>query len=204
LDGDHFPWYAIDGKISRTVSSVFSTGYELSQYFILELDSLTKVVGITITSKDEDATKVTHLVQNTNDEYIEKESGIQSIKDAEIRAGTTKRVELCEGCSFRKDLELCGTLKIEKNESILPLREYSVMCHKSILTRVVTVLQSESQVMTSLKRSLTFEEISVIRGNFLDTSVYFGKSNSIHGSPGTLIYIFKWLLVVYKTIMGYI
>ena len=194
MDGDHFPWYAIDGKISRTGSSVFSTGYELSQYFILELDSLTKVVGITITSRDE--------VQNTDDEYIEKESGVQSIKDAEIRAGTTKKVELCEECSFWKDLELCGTLKIEKNESILPLREYSVMCHKSILTRVVTVLQSESQVMTSLKRSLTFEEISVIRGNFLDTSVYFGKSNSIHGSPGTLIYIFRWLLALYKTIMG--
>lgn len=204
---DNFGRYAIDGKISRTGSRVFATQYAWSQYFLLQLDSLTNVIGVTITSRDEDNSNVTHSSQNTGDPYMSKESGIQSIKDVVIRAGTTKMEGLCiryedgiDGnnitygaleCRPSTDLDWCGILQVESD--ILPLREYSVICEKSLLARVVTVEQPRHG--TSY-RSLTFEEISVIRGNFLDKSAYSGQLSSIHGSSGMTTKFFSLLSVV--------
>lgn len=186
---NHYPWYAIDEKISTTTDMrVFATEYQIRPYFMLQLSYLTNVVGVTITSRNEDDGNVTHAMQNTDDISITKESGTQSIKGVAVRAGTIKVPEsLCEKigasqithCSQWKGNELCGSLPI--NTDILPLREYSIKCGKSMPATFVTLQLRKTD---STKRSLTFEEVALILGNFLDKTEDTTASNLIHGSSG--------------------
>ena len=162
----YLPWYAIDGTLSRTGSRIFATEYGWKQYFLLELTFLTNVIGVTITSREHDTGNVTRESQNTDSEHVTQEFGTQSINGVTIRAGTTKMIGMCAVmnvngvvgniCDEWKDLGYCGELQLEDN--ILPLREYTVMCPSRILARLVVVQQYDS----SVKRSLTFEEISVL------------------------------------------
>ena len=188
---NHYPWYAIDGKISTMVEmKVFATEYQLSPYFLLQLSFLTNVIGVTITSRDVNEGNITHRLTNANDASITTESGVQSINGVEVRVGNIKVPDsLCEkvgdpqimNCSKWKGNKLCGVLNI--NENILPLREYTINCGKSIPATFVTL-----QIPTpdNIKRSLTFEEIELMLGNFLDKTDLSSQSISIHGSSGII------------------
>ena len=188
---NHYPWYAIDGKIStNTDMRVFATEYQKRPYFMLQLSYLTNVIGVTITSRNEDDGNVTHEFQNTDDTSITKESGTQSINGVMVRVGTIKVPEnLCEKigssklttCSEWEGDELCGTLKVDGD--ILPLREYSIRCGKSIPATFVTL---QLPTIDNIRKSLTFEEVTLILGNFLKKEDYTTSSDSIHGSSGII------------------
>ena len=187
----HYPWYAIDGKFSPMAEmKFFATEYQLSPYFMLQLSFLTNVIGVTITSRDLDEGNVTYRLPNVNDASITMESGVQSINGVEVRLGNIKVPDsLCKNvgdsqiknCSKWKGNKLCGVLNV--NENILPLREYTINCGKSIPATFVTL-----QIPTpdNIKRSLTFEEIELILGNFLDKADPSSPSVSIHGSSGII------------------
>ena len=190
---NHSPWYAIDGKFSTMSNSkVFATEYQLSPYFMLQLSHLTNVIGVTITSKNEDEGNITHRSTNTNEASITNESGVQSINGVEVRIGTIKVPDsLCEkvedtqilNCSKWQGNELCGVLSSDEN--ILPLRQYSIKCGKSIPSTFVTL-----QIPTpdNIRRSLMFEEIELMLGNFLHKTDPSSPSVSIHGSSGIIPY----------------
>ena len=136
-------------------------------YFLWELLSLTKIVGVTITSSSSDVGK-------------EKEG----INGLQVRAGTVKKGGECstssngKTCDAWEDIEYCGDLNIK--EKILPVREYSIICQKSIFARLIAV-----QILKSEQHMLTFNEISVIRESFFMKSEQSTLFNTIHGSPGT-------------------
>ena len=192
---NQYPWYAIDGRISANRDNkIFATEYQISPYFMLQLSYLTNVIGITITSRNEVEDAIQSL-QSTNDTSITNFSGIQSINSVEIRMGTIKVMDnLCEkvgnpqytNCSRWEGNELCGVLSLDGD--ILPLREYTVRCGKSIPSTFVTL-----QLPTSddIKRSLTFEEVKLILGNFFDEKEPTSPSISIHDSSGIISQTFK-------------
>ena len=192
---NQYPWYAIDGIISaNNDNKIFATEYQISPYFMLQLSYLTNVIGITVTSRNE-VGDVINSFQNTSDASITNESGIQSINGVEIRMGTIKVTDnLCQNvgdplyrnCSKWEGNELCGVLSYDGY--ILPLREYTVRCGKSIPSTFVTL-----QLPTSdgIKRSLTFEEVKLILGNFLNKPEPTSPSISIHDSSGTRSQKFK-------------
>ena len=157
---------------------------EWKPYFLWQLPSLTKIIGVSITSRDEEAG-----------------NGIESINGIQVRAGTVSMQDVCItlsscsakdengtcmwksgiGCDPWKVNTYCGVLNITEN--ILPLREYSIICQKGILARVITV-----QLFKPGQHSLTFNEISVIRESFFIKPKHSTLSNNIHGSPGILNY----------------
>ena len=188
---NHYPWYAIDGKISTNADMrVFATEYQLTPYFMLQLAYLTNVIGVTITSRNTDDGHDTHKLHDNNDASITKESGTQSINGVEVRVGTIKVPEsLCENigdplttnCSKWEGNEFCGVLTIDGD--ILPLREYSIRCGKSIPATFVTL---QLPTIDNIRKSLTFEEVTLILGNFLKKEDYTTSSDSIHGSSGII------------------
>ena len=175
VSGDNYAWYVMDGKLSRSGYGVFSTEKQWNPYLMLELSSLTNIIGVTITSRDE-----------------ENNDGVQSINGVEVRAGTVKMLEMCKqltvdaenglSCELWKDNEFCGSLNI--NGDVLPLREYTIMCHKGLLARIVTV-----QLVKPDQDSLTFEEITLIRGSFLDRPNHSNVAIYLHGSAGKKSYL---------------
>ena len=193
---NHYPWYAIDGKISPMADvKVFATKYQFSPYFMLQLSFLTNVIGVTITSRDVNKGNITHRLINVNDASTTTESGVQSINGVEVRVGSIKVPDsLCEkvgdpqiiNCSKWQGNILCGVLNVDEN--ILPLREYTINCGKSIPATFVTL-----QIPTpdNIKRSLTFEEIELMLGSFLDKTDPSSQSISIHGSSGIIYCIGK-------------
>ena len=182
LTSSHHHRYAVDGKLS----TAFATELDWKPYFLWELPSLTKIIGVTITSRNEDAGNDT-----------------ESINGIQVRAGTVKvdgvvcsSVTVCYGsypngtctyalsgrdCKSYSANEYCGTLNIYK---ILPLREYTITCQHSILAKLVTV-----QLLKSEQHSLTFTEISLIRESFLIKPGHSTLSSTIHGSPGILNHV---------------
>ena len=175
-------------------SKIFATEYQLRPYFMLELRFMTKVIGVVIISRDEVYRNVTHYIQNTNDAMITKEIGTQSINGVQIRAGALKIVNLCEeneylatmDCKMWHGNDFCGELNI--TEPILPLREYTIMCEKPIPSKFITI---QLPTPGDIKRSLTFEEISIIRGNFLDKKENKKPNSSIHGASGIVLNYFQ-------------
>ena len=198
LEG-HYPWYAIDGKISiNDEKKVFATDYQLAPYFMLQLHYLTNVIGVTVTSRKEVLGDIIQGLQSNNDISITKESPTQSIDGVEVRIGTIKVMDtLCEkvgdplitNCSKWEGNELCGVLRI--NEDVLPLRTYSLGCGKSIPATFVTL---QLPTADGIKQSLTFEEIQLILGDFLDKSDPAPPSLSIHGSSGKIKTIVFFLI----------
>ena len=156
---------------------------------MLELSSLTKLLGVSIISRDEVDGNVTHDIQNTKDPSITKEMGTESINGIQVRAGALKIVDICReagappfvNCSMWTGNEFCGELKLD--EDILPLREYKVMCKKAIFANFISI---QLPTQDGVKRSLTFEEVSVIRGNFRNKEKIVKIENSQHGSAGEL------------------
>ena len=192
---NQYPWYAIDGSISaNNDNKIFATKYQISPYFMLQLSYLTNVIGLTVTSGNE-VRDVINRQQNTSDASIANESGIQSINGVEIRMGTIKVTDnLCKNvgdpqyknCSKWEGNELCGVLS--HDGYILPLREYTVNCGKSIPATIVTL---QLPTADGIKQSLTFEEVKLILGNFLDKTEPTSPSISIHDSSGIISQIFK-------------
>ena len=159
---------------------------------MLELRFMTKVMGVAIISRDEVYRNVTHDIQNTNDTMITKEMGTQSINGVQIRAGAFKIVDICEenryseaiDCKMWYGNDFCGELNI--SEPILPLRKYTIMCEKPIPTKFITI---QLPTPGGIKYSLTFEEISIIRGNFLNKEKTQNVTDSIHGASGSMVHI---------------
>ena len=83
LTTDHHPKYAVDGKLSMTGTKVFATKVQLNPYFLWQLPSLTNIIGVTITSINEEAGKGTE--------------SINSIKGSQVRAGTVLK-EIVKEC----------------------------------------------------------------------------------------------------------
>ena len=149
-------------------------------------------MGVAIISRDEVYRNVTHDIQNTNDSMITKEMETQSINGVQIRAGAFKIVDICEengyseaiDCKMWYGNDFCGELNI--SEPILPLREYTLTCEKPIPAKFITI---QLPTPGGIKRSLSFEEISIIRGNFLDKEKPQNATNSIHGASGSVVHI---------------
>ena len=158
---------------------MFATKNDINPYFLWELPFLTKIKGVTITSTDENFEEVGYT---------------KTLNGTHVRAGTVQG--LCDNsvdgshaiCKPWTTNEFCGSL--ESSMETLPLREYNILCPKSIIARVLTV-----QILDTTPRVLSFDEITVIKKSFLKREDDQVKPNSYNGSPGNSTLIVKFDLL---------
>ena len=189
IDGTSFARYVIDGKLSRGGVEVFLTKSEINPYFLWELPFLTKIKGVTITSADEKLAEVVYT---------------KTLNGTQVRAGTVRAQGLCDNsgdgshviCKPWNTNELCGSL--ESVVETLPLREYTILCPKSIVARVLTV-----QILDTTPRVLSFDEITVIKQSFLNREDDQARPESYNGSPGNSNLIVNYDLLEYRARESY-
>ena len=174
-------------------SNFFATHYQVAPYFMLEFSSLTKLLGVAIISRDELDSDVTYDIQNTDDSSITNETATESINGIVVRAGAFKTVDICEhgeqvgspafvSCSMWTGNDYCGELNLDVD--ILPLREYTIPCKNPIIAKFLSI---QLPTPDGIKRSLTFEKMSVIRGNLMNKQNTQDVAKVLEGSSGIFV-----------------
>ena len=167
---------------------MFMTKSGINPYFLWELPFLTKIIGVTITSTDENLEEVGYT---------------KTLNGVHVRAGTVRAQGLCDNsgdgshaiCKPWISNEFCGSLEISMET--LPLREYTIFCPKSIVARVLTV-----QILDTAPRVLSFDEITVIKQSFLNREDDQARPESYNGSPGNRNLIVNYDLLEYYGAQG--
>ena len=176
-------------------SNFFATHYQVAPYFMLEFSSLTKLLGVAIISRDELESDVTYDILNTDDPSITNETVTVSINGIVVRAGAFKIVDVCEhgeqvgspafiSCSMWTGNDYCGELNLDMD--VLPLREYTIPCKNPIIAKFLSI---QLPTPDGIKRSLTFEKMSVIRGNLMNKQNTQDVAKVLEGSSGIFC---KW------------
>ena len=157
---------------------------------MVEFSSLTKLLGVAIISRDELESDVTNDILNTDDPSITNRTGTESINGIVVRAGAFQIVDICKqgekvgssafiSCSMWTGNDYCGELNLELD--ILPLREYTIPCKNPIIAKFLSI---QLPTPDGIKRSLTFEKISFIRGNLMNKQNTRDVAEVVNGSSG--------------------